>query len=58
LANEQYFSLTTNQPTILSAMAYQPSEQSKYMDTKQFGKYNQTNDVPGWQQAKLNSVHP
>ena len=27
-ANEQYFSLTTNQPTVLSAMAYQPSEQS------------------------------
>jgi len=25
--NEHYFSLTTNQPTILSAMAYQPSEQ-------------------------------
>ena len=26
-ANEQYFSLITNQPTVLSAMAYQPSEQ-------------------------------
>jgi len=26
-ANEQYFSLTTNQPTVLSAMAYQLSEQ-------------------------------
>jgi len=26
-ANEQYFSFTTNQPTILSAMAYQPNEQ-------------------------------
>ena len=26
-ANEQYFSLTTNQPTVLSAMAYQPNEQ-------------------------------
>jgi len=25
LFNEQYFSLTTNQPTVLSAMAYQPS---------------------------------
>jgi len=25
--NEQYFSLTTNQPTVLSAMAYQPSGQ-------------------------------
>jgi len=25
-ANEQYFSLTTNQQTVLSAMAYQPSE--------------------------------
>ena len=25
--NEQYFSLTTNQPTVPSAMAYQPSEQ-------------------------------
>ena len=24
-ANEQYFSLKTNQPTVLSAMAYQPS---------------------------------
>jgi len=28
-ANEHYFSLTTNQPTVLSAMAYQASEQSK-----------------------------
>jgi len=28
-ANEQYFSLTTNQPTILLAMTYQPSEQGK-----------------------------
>ena len=27
-ANEQYFSLTTNQSTVLSAMAYQPSEHS------------------------------
>ena len=27
LANEQYFSLTTNQPTVLSTMAYQPNEQ-------------------------------
>ena len=27
LANKYYFSYTTNQPTILSAMAYQPSEQ-------------------------------
>ena len=27
--NEQYFSLTTNQPTVLSAMSYQPSEQGK-----------------------------
>ena len=26
-ANEQYFSLTTNQSTVLSVMAYQPSEQ-------------------------------
>ena len=26
-ANEQYFSLTTNQSTVLSAMTYQPSEQ-------------------------------
>jgi len=26
-ANEQYFSLTINQPTVLSVMAYQPSEQ-------------------------------
>ena len=26
--NEQYFSLTTNQPIVLSAMAYQPNEQS------------------------------
>ena len=25
-ANEQYFSLTTNQPTILSAMSYEPSD--------------------------------
>ena len=28
-ANEQYFSLTTNQPTVLSVMAYQPSERDK-----------------------------
>ena len=28
-ANEQYFSLATNQPTVLSAMTYQPSEQGK-----------------------------
>jgi len=28
-ASEQYFSLTTNQPTVLSAMTYQPSEQGK-----------------------------
>ena len=27
LVNEQHFSLTTNQSTVLSAMAYQPSEQ-------------------------------
>ena len=27
LANEHYFSLTTNQPTVLLAMTYQPSEQ-------------------------------
>ena len=26
-ANEQYFSLVTNQSTVLLAMAYQPSEQ-------------------------------
>ena len=26
-ANEQYFSLTINQTTVLSAMAYQPNEQ-------------------------------
>jgi len=26
-ANEHYFSLTINQPTVLSAMAYHPSEQ-------------------------------
>ena len=26
-ANEQYFFLTTNQSTVLSAMAYQPNEQ-------------------------------
>ena len=24
--NEQYFSLTTNQPTVFSVMSYQPSE--------------------------------
>ena len=37
-ANEQYFSLTINQPTVLSAMAYQPSEQGnnhKYIIRKQ-----------------------
>ena len=28
LANEQYFSLTINQSTVLSVMAYHPSEQS------------------------------
>jgi len=26
-ANEQYFSLTTNQLTVLSTMAYQPNDQ-------------------------------
>ena len=26
-ANEQYFSLTTNQPTVFSAITYQPSKQ-------------------------------
>ena len=30
-ANEQYFSISTNQPTVLSAMVYQPSEQGKDM---------------------------
>jgi len=25
-ANEQYFSLTPNQPTVLSAMAYKPNQ--------------------------------
>jgi len=29
-ANEQYFSLTTNQSTVLSTMAYQPSEQGNF----------------------------
>ena len=29
-ANKQYFSLTTNWPTVLSAMTYQPSEQSNW----------------------------
>jgi len=29
-ANEQYFSLTTNQPIVPSAMTYQPSEQGKH----------------------------
>ena len=29
--NEQYFFLTTNQSTVLSVMAYQPSEQDKYL---------------------------
>jgi hypothetical protein len=28
-ANEQCFSLTTNQQTVLSAMAFQPSEQGE-----------------------------
>ena len=31
LANEQYFSLTTNQSTVLSVIAYQPSERGKYL---------------------------
>ena len=30
--NEQYFSLTTNQPTVLSATAYQPNEQDDRPD--------------------------
>ena len=29
-ANEHYFSLTTNRPTVFSAMAYQPSEHGTY----------------------------
>ena len=34
-ANEHYFSLTTNQSTILSAMAYQPNEEgNSQMDEK------------------------
>jgi len=31
-ANEQYFSLTTNQSTVLSVMAYQPNEQDEDMN--------------------------
>ena len=30
-ANEQYFSLTTNQPTVFSAMTYQPNDQDSEM---------------------------
>ena len=33
-ANEQYFSLTTNQPTIFLAMTYQPSEQGNYQEKR------------------------
>ena len=33
--NEQYFSLTTNQPTVLSAMTYQPNEQGVSKDRSQ-----------------------
>jgi len=29
MANEQYFSLTPNQPKVLSAMTYQPNKQDK-----------------------------
>jgi len=37
--NEQYFFLTTNQPMILLAMTYQPSEQAKNcVGPKQAGK--------------------
>ena len=32
LANEQYFSLTTNQPIVLSVMAYQLNEQNKNLN--------------------------
>ena len=40
-ANDQYFSLTTNQPTVLSAMAYQPSEQgtNKKLSFRFYGPY-------------------
>ena len=31
LANEQYFSLTINQPTVLSAITYQPNEQGIHL---------------------------
>ena len=31
-ANEQYFSLTTNQSTVLSVMAYQSNEQDEDMN--------------------------
>ena len=32
-ANEQYFSLTTNQLSVLSAMAYEPNEQATHLRT-------------------------
>ena len=31
LANEQYFSLTTNQRTVLSVMAFEQSKQGQYL---------------------------
>ena len=40
-ANKQCFSLTTNQPTVLSAMTYQPSEQGNYKEKRPWkGDYN------------------
>jgi len=40
-ANEQYFSLITNQPTVLSAMAYQPSKQGILLVLKPQGTTKQ-----------------
>ena len=37
-ANEQYFSLTTNQPTVLSVMTYQSSEQESIVGTQHPGE--------------------
>ena len=52
-ANEQYFSLTTNQPIVLSAMAYQPSEQGNGdMEERRLftlGRYEEQEEIDSWQ---------
>jgi len=44
-ANEQYFSLTTNQRTVLSAMAFQQSEQGLY---RHVNRWRQEDRAQAW----------